>query len=389
MIYVQITELSQLYAQVTSVNITITDLMKRVAEKVEQEIGNQECHGMCTKHCQDIKDVILAALGIKTTMWIAECYQSGSGAVSNIVYHPLTTTPNSGRIDFLGREVDEGFRMAKYAVKNRVIVSPLLAWLIWKEAQGDEDKKKIVKANFKITAFVLLKGVWRNRKVPIIMFHQKFEEFEELLDYDELDLETYSNIKQTGFDQFKADKRFEIERIDSILNNVYRKKEAEILCEKLKNSHDIEMPSNNIVMKQELHIACIIFCETGHILVHKDEERGLEFGCIKKISEVGLKTWKKVCEEGYKEKYDLEIEVDVNPVPVATYHYKKGNVLGLIVIARYTGNEEIIKTKERWKLYSEEEIKLTTEKTVDNFKENFVRAIKIKTMCDGESSDKN
>lgn len=380
LIYVQIRDLSQLYAQVTSVNTTITELMEKVAEKVEKEIKDQKCQGICTKHCQDIKDVIMETLGIKTTMWIAECYQTESKPVSNIVYQPLTSTPNLGRIDFLGREVDEGFRMAKYAVKNRVIVSPLLAWLIWKEAQDDEDKKKIVKANFKITAFVTMKGVWRNRKVPIIMFHQKFEEFEELLAYDELDLETYSNVKEVGFACFKTDKRFDIERIDSILNNVYRKKEAEKLCEKLKNSQDIEMPSKNIEMKRELHIACIIFCKSNRVLIHRDEERGLEFGCIKKIFEVGLETWKKVCEEGYKEKYDLEIEVDKNPIPVATYHYEQGNVFGLIVIAKYIGGEDKIATKKGWMICSEEEVKETMEKTVDNFSQNLNRAIQLKDM---------
>lgn len=50
------------------------------------------------------------------------------------------------------------------SLKNKIIVSPLLAWLIWKAVQEDEDNKKIVDSNFKITAFVPMKGVWRGGK---------------------------------------------------------------------------------------------------------------------------------------------------------------------------------------------------------------------------------
>ena len=89
-------------------------------------------------------------------------------------------------MDFLGRDIDEGFRMAKYAVKNKIIVSPLLAWLIWKKAQEDEDSKKIIDLNFKITAFISMKGVWRGRKVPVIMFNQQFLQLVDILEYDEL-----------------------------------------------------------------------------------------------------------------------------------------------------------------------------------------------------------
>ena len=74
-----------------------------------------------------------------------------------------------------------------------------------------------------------MKGVWRGRKVPIVMFHQKFEKFDEVLEYDELEQEAYSNIKEVGIEKFQEDKRFNIEKIDSILQNVHRQEEAEQL----------------------------------------------------------------------------------------------------------------------------------------------------------------
>ncbi|MBQ8559669.1 MAG: hypothetical protein IJ439_06795 [Tyzzerella sp.] len=378
LLYVRIRKVSDLYAQVSSVNLVLAGLLEKIADKVEKEMGSQGCQSRCVQHCQNVKEVILSTLGIKTTMWLAKCSEDKKENAVNIVYQPLTPTPNTGeRLDFLGRDIDEGFRMAKYAVKNKIIVSPLLGWLIWKAAQNDEDKKKIVKSNFKITAFVAMKGVWRNRKVPIIMFHQHFENFKDVLAYDELDLDTYANIKENGFDKFKTDDRFSIDYVDMILENVFRKKEALSLLEELEQQVDIEISLSNTEKMQELHIACIVFNDKNQILVHKDVDRGLEFGCIKKIFGRGTRLWREICKKGYKEKYGIDIVVDENPVPIATYYYERSNALGVILIAKYEDGAE---DKEEWSFYTFEQIKETTEKSVDNFRENVERAIKIKEI---------
>lgn len=371
LLYVRIEKISDLYTQVTSVNTVLNDLMQDIAEKVERETQTQGCETECTKHCKNIREVIMSTLGIKTSMWIAKCFESNKANATNIVYKPLTTTTNTGRIDFLGKDIDEGFRMAKYAVKNKIIVSPLLAWLIWESAREDKDKNKIINSNFKITAFVKMKGVWRNRKVPIVMFHQQFEKIEDILEYDELDLETYQNIKENGFDKFKQDKRFSVERIDTILENVYQKKDALEVLEELKNPSEVNVQSSLIDGLQELHIACVLFDDENNILVHNSPERGLEFGCIKKVFGVGANSWKKVCIKGYKEKYGILIDLEENPIPIATYFYDKSNAFGLILMAKYING---IEGASNWKVYSCDEIENYSGKTVDSFKENAKRA---------------
>lgn len=383
LIYVYITEWRQLYKQVTNVGETLSNLMDEIANEVARR--SRENSSQC--HCQDIKELITSMLGIKVTAWVAECFQDNLDSttnVPNIIYSPVTTM-SERRNDFLGRDIDEGFRIAKYAVKNRIIISPLLAWLIWKKATENEDDKKVVALNFKITAFIRMKGVWRNRKVPIIMFHQKFDSFMNCLEYDDLDLETYSNIKESGLSNFVTDERFYIERIDSIFENVHRKKEAEKLYQKLENAADVQVTSSKtLINRQEFHIACIIFDQNGRILVHNDQERGREFGCIKKIFGGRVRSWKAICEEGYKEKYGISIEVDQHPTPVATYYYEPNNALGLIVIARYAGTEEI-SGKSDWEFYETEELESATEaKGVKNFIENIHIAVQIKGDMDGK-----
>ena len=379
LIYVHLTEEEQLYAQINNVGKTLEGLMEKIAQKVEEKTrGSKDEKSDCEVHCQDVKKVILSTLAIKTAAWIAECKDESDNHATNIIYCPKVSTTSNDRIDFLGREIDEGFRIAKFAVKDKIILSPLLAWLIWRAAEENPDNKKIIQANFRITAFVNMKGVWRGRKVPIVMFHQNFENFDEILEYDELDCETYSSIKEVGIENFCKNKRFNIEKIDSILANVHKKEEAELLYEQLNKFRDVDNISIKIEEKQEFHIACMIFVGDNKVLIHQDDERGMEFGCIKKIFGVGKRGWKQTCEEGYREKYNLSIQVEDCPLPIATYYYKERNAFGLIIMADYIDENNQIGNE--WKKMSLEDIKNYDKETVDNFKENVEKAFKLRRL---------
>lgn len=204
LIYIEISKLKQLYSQIISINNILKNLMNDIAENVIMDI----CGEKKEKSKQDIRETILSTLGIKVAAWVAECYRNNNFNCPNIIYSPSETAANGSYVDFLGRDIDEGFRIAKYAVKNKIIVSPLLAWMIWKKAQEDEDSKKIIDLNFKITAFISMKGVWRGRKVPVIMFNQQFLQLVSILEYDELELDTFANVKKVGYKEFVNDERF-------------------------------------------------------------------------------------------------------------------------------------------------------------------------------------
>lgn len=386
LIYVHLTEEEQLYAQINNVGKTLEGLMEKIAQKVEEKTrGSKDEKSDCEVHCQDVKKVILSTLAIKTAAWIAECKDESDNHATNIIYCPKVSTTSNDRIDFLGREIDEGFRIAKFAVKDKIILSPLLAWLIWKAAEENPDNKKIIQANFRITAFVNMKGVWRGRKVPIVMFHQNFEKFDEILEYDELDCETYSSIKEVGIENFCKNKRFNIEKIDSILANVHKKEEAELLYKQLNKFRDVDNISIKIEEKQEFHIACMIFVRDNKVLIHQDDERGMEFGCIKKIFGVGKRGWKQTCEEGYREKYNLSIQVEDCPLPIATYYYKERNAFGLIIMADYIDENNQIGNE--WKKMSLEDIKNYDKETVDNFKENVEKAFKLRRLGSSDGKE--
>lgn len=378
LIYIEIGKLKQLYSQIISINNILKNLMNDIAENVVKDI----CEEKEERLKEDIREIILSTLGIKVAAWVAECYRNNNNFnCSNIIYSPPETAANGNYVDFLGRDIDEGFRLAKYAVKNKIIVSPLLAWMIWKKAQEDEDNKKIIDLNFKITAFIPMKGVWWGRKVPVIMFNQQFMQLVNILEYDELELDTFANVKKVGYKEFVNDERFEVKRIDRILENVHRKKEAEQIYKKLSrvsSKTDVEIPSKMILNKQELHLACMIFDKKERILIHKDSDRGYEFGCIEKILATNRGNWKECCEQGYMKKYGIKIKVDRCPIPIATYLYDRKNALGLIIMAEYDGEDEDI--KEDWFIKSEEDIMKIDGKMVELFKENVKNAVQIRRL---------
>ncbi len=371
LIYVQITDRDQLYTQIVNANKILNSLMEKIAQKVEEESRPVRCS---LRHCQAVREVVLSTLGIKAAAWLAECYNHADPNATNIIYHPMTTSYNEKRIDFLGREIDEGFRIAGYAVKNKLILSPLLAWMIWKTAQTDKDKEKIVASNFKIISFIAMKGVWRGRKVPLVMFHQAFGELEEILEYDELEAESFSNIKESGIKQFATDNRFAIQQIDTILKNVHKWEDAKKLYDKLKDRTDVELFSSSIERKREFHVACLIFDRKDRILLRTDPAQGWETGCLKRISDTGSKSWKELCEEGYKEKYELEICVAVRPIPIATYLSQNGNALGLVIMADYIGDPAAIDKKKDWDFYTADTIENSTGPMAQSLKENVHRA---------------
>ena len=154
------------------------------------------------------------------------------------------------------------------------------------------------------------------------------------------------------------------------------------LYQKLLNISDVEIRWNHFNRRQEFHIACLIFDKEDRILVHEDADRGYEFGCIKRIYGLGIKNWKNICEDGYKDKYNINIKVEECPVPVATYYYEKSNAVGVIVMAEYNGNAEDINDRMDWNFYRVCELQDIRKKSVDNFIENINIAVKLRNLVE-------
>lgn len=376
LIYTRIQNPKDLYAQVKDVAECQKNILEFVSETLEKRLSST------CKYYKDIKFVIESRLGIKVTAWVAYCVAQPTEKAANIIYTRDEELGSTSRIDFLGREIDEGFRIARVAAKNQMIVSPLLAWLIWKEEKRESDEDETINKKFKITSYMHLKGVWDNRPVPIVMYHDDFEKIEDTLSYDDVMLsDVYKSLRDTRVGDFISDSRFMVSRLDKILEDIHRKKEYtdwyDFLCTQQNSSQYVKKE----VTLYEFHIACAVFSLDGKkLLVHKHSDRGLEFGGMVYKNLRPSTSWEEFCELRYRQKYSIEIKVRENPTPVSTYTYIAPGInhevtkcaFGVIVIAELNGDLE---NKPDWELYTIEMIRnLKNEKTVANFKENALKA---------------
>lgn len=64
----------------------------------------------------------------------------------------------------------KAFALLNTQQRIKLILSPLLAWLIWKWAKVKADEEKIVDANFRITAFFTYERRMKTEKFPLLCF---------------------------------------------------------------------------------------------------------------------------------------------------------------------------------------------------------------------------
>ena len=89
--------------------------------------------------------------------------------------------------DFLGPDIDLGFRLTKHSHKNQLVVSLELVYLITKYISQSYSYDTETDRNFRVMKLIALKGIWHNRKYPVIWFKPNIEDWKplNLLEYDD------------------------------------------------------------------------------------------------------------------------------------------------------------------------------------------------------------
>jgi hypothetical protein len=131
-------------------------------------------------------------LAVKGAMWIARVRSAKSGELDAGKRKPVPGEPEniifkmpleSGAdvTDFLGPDIDTGFRIAAHSSRRTMVISVELAYALWEKAPEAN-----VKHSFRIVDLKQLKGVWEDRYYPIIWYRGDWgPELHEVLDYDE------------------------------------------------------------------------------------------------------------------------------------------------------------------------------------------------------------
>ncbi len=256
---------------------------------------------------------LLESFALKTSIWIADC--GAKEKYKNIIYDPTKLGITSGTphvIDFLGPDMDEGFRLTRLSEKNKVLVSPKLVYTMYKyfDSIGKRDKLEILKSNFKIIKYETLKGVWEERPYPVIVFHHSFEEnYLDDLEYDEiLSSSLCSVIRELGFQRICQDEIFSINRLEKIFKDMNLTEEMNRIQEYLQDADAgklVVKRTRTLEERQFFQIVCVCHDEEKDLFfLEKDENNCWSFGHHVPRSNIALK---ESLMKGYKQSYDIDL----------------------------------------------------------------------------------
>ncbi|WP_455025786.1 hypothetical protein [Oribacterium sinus] len=307
-------------------------------------------------------------LSVKTTAWLAAINTRREKSYDCIKINYLNSTTGHSILDFLGSDVDAGFRLKQYTQERRVAISFELAYLLWGSHKNEEK-------NLNIIDYVRLKGVWNDAPYPIIWYHNsatmksvykqlsmdiRSVKFSESFRYDEFDQNSllsnyFLREKQTVIDKFTTSLSDGMFEVDIAFHKIILDKNLKdkigyfnsIITSKMRLTDSIEEPL-------ELHCA-VVCCDVKAkkvMIVRRGSDKNSgkgrwEFGCAKAKSSVSLV---KTIKEYYKQIYAVNIELvldenrkEQQPKPFAIYEVTKADnkIKKGIIFAAKVKNKEV------------------------------------------------
>ena len=288
-------------------------------------------------------------LSVKSTMWTAyindiECVQENNTVYSNILIKERVI--DNINLDFLGPDIDIGFRISKYALRNKLVVDAKLACLLTK-LNTELDQNNIAES-MRIVSYERLKGVWDDRPYPIVWYHDSWNKSDSMFLYDE---KFNSPIIQRIIDS-KFDSLEQVSRLTKIFSDLNKFEEIEKLqagAETFKLNNPKGLVSKKIPFDRlcELHLVAICVNEKNKILISRRPQKDdfpekWEFGC----SQLHLgQNFVDAMKEGYEKDFGLELTFcEENPMSIAQYTLTKTKennriVPGLIFVANVSESQ--------------------------------------------------
>ncbi|MED3852102.1 NUDIX domain-containing protein [Priestia megaterium] len=295
-------------------------------------------------------------LFVKGTIWIANVKEQEENSSyeneQNIVFQ-VDGIKGEQNKDFLGPQIDLGFRLSKFSQKGKVLVSAELAYLLYLKGREiknstaiDSSRKYDVDNCLKIVGFETLKGIWSSRRYPVIWYFNNWQEIKKSFDYDE-------HISSKIVTNIIEDETKDISLIEKIMEDIGINGGSlnilqiidETSEEKPGEDSKIEyfIPSDKMA---EVHCVAICFNKEGKILLgQRSSKKAIlpnvwEFGC----GQLRLdQDFKKCISDSYLEDFGAKLEFGGYLKPITTYEFKKDErkVPGVIFLARVTNASEV------------------------------------------------
>ena len=318
-------------------------------------------------------------ISLKASAWIASVIDIGySGETSyklseyDNIFERYESAGHYQFFEFLGNDIDTGFRVSKFTEEGRLALSFELACLLLKETES--------LTYLNIITYRNLKGIWNNGLYPVIWYHNpsayldEYKQRIELKDSFKFDAiyesqlvkEYFQNISHSEGGLFPDNPKM-IDDVYYALNKILRDKNLQKKIDEIENIIKESRSNSKRFMNIDfMQLHCVAVCymidekQRAKILVaHRNDNRELfkdnwEFGCAKATINKSISD--KIKEE-YKEDFDIDIDPVVDnlrsqkePIPIAIYSVEhkanfdmQGNDKGIITLARIKGNFDIAK----------------------------------------------
>ena len=312
-------------------------------------------------------------LSVKSTAWIARVAEhpkqqqfnkyNNAETKNREEYHnfggPISSALGLEKVDFLGPDIDAGFRISKYAQKRILTVCPKLAYLInsAKELGTSNTRSEY----FKIVEYAVLKGVWDEMPYPIVWYFNPWPEINKTFHYaDKLKTKEYNfSIEEWKIAQnitnVLDEKVHSVKELKNIFEDLGRSDDVDKLLELLQKPENDKLKPEwlevgHLKRKKnfgEIHCAAICFNKEGKILMAKRASTKpylpnvWEFGC----GQVHKKETLKSCmEEAYTRDFGISLR-NISPLPISGYEInreeeeEKYQVSGLLYYAETDTSE--------------------------------------------------
>lgn len=316
-------------------------------------------------------------LSLKAAAWIAVVedigYIDDGNSTKNCcdnIFERYKSKEGYEIFEFLGNDIDTGFRVASQTQDGRLALSFELAYLI--------SQRTDTLSYLHIITYRRLKGVWKNKLYPIIWYHdpktylekyQKEIAFEDSFTFDacdenELVKEYYAHKEQPPKEDIIRDSRMYSDpfyALSKILQDRRLATKMNRLQDAIANAtHDY----TKLIKTEYMQVHCVAICfsidEKGEIKILVAQRKNTrpqfggkwEFGCAKAVIDQSIE--QRIKEE-YKQDFGIEIipVLDKNrnmqePIPIALYHITHGFAAssdkmdkGIITLAQIEGNFDV------------------------------------------------
>lgn len=366
----------------------------------------------------NIQELCKTVLDIRATLWAALVKKKESRGVEdasqprakNIMFD-LAKDNGKSEIDFLGQDVDIGFRISKYGARDKLVLSANLAYLIsslMNDSELDsidtegvcEDVKDGLSLNvsdIRLVDYVLLKGIWNQRYYPIIWYDTRWNNINKMFAYDEkFNNPMIRDIETKSKEPPRAGINALLTKVFSDLNLTY---EMDALCKHVrdlpcttKEDSDFSI-SAGIPFGRDAELHCSVLCYNSNreIMIAKRAANKTrfpniwEFGCVQLSRN---KTIEDKILEGYKMDFGVKFSNPHNITPFLTYHFKTedGRVIPGIRFIAHIQNTVPDKIQKRLGIDKHSEVRFLSkdqldaydgDECVEGFKEAILKAFDL------------